>query len=33
LNERIKKSFEKNKENWIFLWFFAHLFVPLQPIS
>ena len=25
-------SVRKNKEKWIFLWFFAHLFVPLQLI-
>ena len=33
LKLRFESTFvRKNKEIWIFLWFFAHLFVPLQPL-
>ena len=33
LRLRLETTFaRKNKENLVFLWFFARLFVPLQPL-
>jgi len=32
LHKILHKILLKNKEKWIFLWCFAHKFVPLQPL-